>query len=563
MKAIKKDNKLLIILGLCLLCYLVLVALQGLIFSNRFGYSTEVGGVSVSLKTKEEATRILAGRKALYLDEQVTLGEKEYPARDIVADFEVEKAIDNALQLQKDNFYQFSALFGSKGSVNPVLSDNYQKILLAEYNKRAIKPVDATLDADQSEVIPEKFGRRVMLAESREKVSQDLSLVVTKSGFVIDNLAPMVSTEDVEALLASAQEVVNEPIELTSTRGDFEVNQSELKGWLKIMPKSPKTLVAKEIFLPVNEEFGYFDRTKILGYLDKIAKNIDAQKENARLTVENGIIRVAVPEKNGYQLDKEDALEKIEKAVVGERVVELKIITTLADVRRDNLSELGINELVSSGWSNFSGSPKNRIHNIRTGANKFDGVLIAPNEKFSFNTILGPVEASTGYLPELVILENKTTPQYGGGLCQVSSTAFRAALNAGFPILERKMHAYPVKYYKPYGVDATIYLPKPDLVFRNDSEHYILVQTSISGTKLYFDFYGTKTGQNVKFAGNSQGTGAVTEVEQVSPAIYDQGVRGPGSFTARFYRFIFDATNKLIRTDTYTSRYDSPDKYPH
>jgi vancomycin resistance protein YoaR len=189
--------------------------------------------------------------------------------------------------------------------------------------------------------------------------------------------------------------------------------------------------------------------------------------------------------------------------------------------------------------------------------------LIKPDETFSFNKTLGPVDSSTGYLPELVILENKTTPQFGGGMCQVSSTAFRAALNAGLPILERTAHAYPVSYYKPFGVDATIYLPKPDLVFKNDTGKYIFIQTHIEGTKISFDFYGTKPQRSILFDGNDKATAGVFPVEKVNPGIYDQGARGNNSFTASVYRFVYDTAGKLIRTDKFISKYDSPDKYPH
>jgi vancomycin resistance protein YoaR len=233
------------------------------------------------------------------------------------------------------------------------------------------------------------------------------------------------------------------------------------------------------------------------------------------------------------------------------------------EVREDNLDQLGINELISTGWSDAAGSPKNRIHNYTVGASKFNGVLIKPDETFSFNKTLGPVDASTGYLPELVIKEDKTVPEYGGGMCQVSSTAFRAALNAGLPIVERLYHAYPVQYYKPFGVDATVYLPKPDLVFKNDTGHYILIQTRINGTKLYFDFYGTKANRTIKFSGNEKADGAVDAVEKITPTIYDQDIRGKGSFTAVFYRHIYDPTGKLTDNDKFTSKYDSPDKYPH
>jgi vancomycin resistance protein YoaR len=124
-------------------------------------------------------------------------------------------------------------------------------------------------------------------------------------------------------------------------------------------------------------------------------------------------------------------------------------------------------------------------------------------------------------------------------------------------------HAYPVSYYKPYGTDATIYLPEPDLVFTNNTNSYVLIQTSISGNQLVFNFYGTKQPGSVAFSGEQNGTGSVPVVEQVNPTITDQNLRGLGSFTATFYRLVYNANGGLVRTDTFVSKYDSPSNYPH
>jgi vancomycin resistance protein YoaR len=176
--------------------------------------------------------------------------------------------------------------------------------------------------------------------------------------------------------------------------------------------------------------------------------------------------------------------------------------------------------------------------------------LIKPGEVFSFNKYLGEVSAATGYAEGIVILENKEEKQYGGGLCQVSSTAYRAALLAGLPILSRTNHAFAVSYYtEPYGVpgvDATIYLPYPDMQFRNDTGSYILIQTELIGTTLKFRFYGTKTKSGV--------------------------IRGPYFISGDndhtkpsqtvFYRDVLDLNGNVIKTDTTTTSYKSSLDFP-
>lgn len=163
------------------------------------------------------------------------------------------------------------------------------------------------------------------------------------------------------------------------------------------------------------------------------------------------------------------------------------------DVRDSALRAMGIREVVTVGESNFTGSPANRQHNIKVGLSKFSGVLIPQGATFSFNEALGPVNAATGYLRELVIQGDRTVPDYGGGLCQVSSTAYRGIWEYGFPIVQRKNHSYTVSYYSPQGTDATIYPPNVDLKFMNDSPGALLLQTFVDDDfHAYFVYYGTR-----------------------------------------------------------------------
>jgi vancomycin resistance protein YoaR len=136
-------------------------------------------------------------------------------------------------------------------------------------------------------------------------------------------------------------------------------------------------------------------------------------------------------------------------------------------------------------------------------ASKLKGVLIAPGETFSFNQSLGDVSAFAGFQQAYIIKDGKTILGDGGGVCQVSTTLFRAALNAGLPIVERSAHAYRVGYYEqdsPPGLDATVYGPSTDLKFENNTPNFILIQPAIdlAKFKLVFELYGTKDNRIVK-----------------------------------------------------------------
>lgn len=182
----------------------------------------------------------------------------------------------------------------------------------------------------------------------------------------------------------------------------------------------------------------------------------------------------------------------------------LPVVEVLPKVMTDQSNNLGIKELLAVGESFFNDSIPSRIYNIGLAASRLHGIVIAPNETFSFAQNIGEISGATGYQQAYVIKNKQTILEDGGGVCQVSTTLFRAALNAGLPIAERQAHYYRVGFYEqggyPPGLDATVYPPSPDLKFENDTGAYILIQTKVDkkAKRLAFEFYGTTDGRKVE-----------------------------------------------------------------
>ncbi len=220
--------------------------------------------------------------------------------------------------------------------------------------------------------------------------------------------------------------------------------------------------------------------------------------------------------------------------------VQLSVDIVEPEITLEKINNLGIKTLIAKGESDFIGSHNARIHNIETGAAKFNGAIIKPGEEFSFNNILGSVDEKTGYQPELVIKGGQTIPEYGGGLCQLSTTVFRSAILAGLPITERRPHAYPVKYYNPQGFDATIYPGVSDLKFINDTGGHILLQTRIEGTKLFVELYGSSDGRQVTMDGP-----------------YQYAQKTSGAMKAYFVRTITYANGEK-KNERFDSNYQAP-----
>jgi vancomycin resistance protein YoaR len=300
-----------------------------------------------------------------------------------------------------------------------------------------------------------------------------------------------------------------------------------------------------------NEQFIINDEAIEL-FLTELANKIKKEPGEARFKMEDSKVMVFAPSEEGLELDIASSKNKIVDLIKAnngqlgsaEIVLEYKTIDPINNI--GDLNNLKITDLIGEGKSNFRGSPKNRIFNIKVATERFNGILISPGEEFSFVKTLGPVDGEHGYLPELVIKNNKTEPEFGGGICQVSTTTFRAAIYSGLEITARRNHAYPVSYYNPQGLDATVYIPLPDLRFINNTPGYILIQTLIEGTQLTFQFWGTNDGRKTEVTG---------------PWVTERGE--DGAMKTEFNQKVTTADSEVLLNETFKSNYESPNKYPH
>lgn len=293
------------------------------------------------------------------------------------------------------------------------------------------------------------------------------------------------------------------------------------------------------------------DKTRLETFVKELAEKSVQDPVDAKFSVLDGRVIVAEQEKSGHRLKEKESLSLLERALENTATETIKISLpteiTKPKLSASDIERLGLKELVGEGRTNFKGSPKNRIYNIKRALQQFQNIIIAPDEEFSFVKYLGEVDGEHGYLPELVIKHNRTEPEFGGGICQVSTTMFRAAIYSGLKITQRRNHAYPVKYYRPYGMDATVYLPKPDLTFINNTPGAILVQSSIENdTELIFRFYGTKDGRAVTIDG--------PHILQSNP---------DGSMKTVFSQLVTDASGTNLINDSFWSNYKSPSLFPH
>lgn len=261
-----------------------------------------------------------------------------------------------------------------------------------------------------------------------------------------------------------------------------------------------------------------YDYGSIDDFVSIIEDQYDKPAKNALFTFENGKVTAFRPDEKGIKINIEKfkkeliiAVDSLNKKIENKTII-LADSPIEPEITLKNINNLGIEELIGEGISNYSHSIPERIHNLILASSKINGIIIPKEQTFSFNDALGDISSLTGYKPAYIIKDGKTVLGDGGGVCQVSTTLFRAAINSGLPIIERTAHAYRVIYYendsKP-GFDATVFSPSVDLKIKNDTSAAILILTEADKENniLKLKLYGKKDGR---------------KVEIQDPVVYDQ-----------------------------------------
>jgi len=378
----------------------------------------------------------------------------------------------------------------NENSVHKFLSETFADLNIEAVN--AYFSISEDSGQKHATVNQEKIGKEINYEEALMDIKESLNnfqdvnvSIHTQSSY------PTVRQDDLNKLTAMAEEIaesgsitLQSPTDTTSTSTQFWlIKPEQIITWVKEEKQNDK------LVLVLNQE-------KIIEYLQKnISPEFDKDPILPRFEIKDDKVTSWQIGKNGYRIDLVATAATIKEKFSSDK----KNITIVTEeVPADSLTssnDFKIKEIIGTGHSRFSGSPANRRHNIKVGADTLHGLLIKPGEDFSLMKTLGNIDASSGYRTELVIRDNKTVPEYGGGLCQIGTTMFRTALASGLPITERRNHSYRVSYYEPAGTDATIYDPSPDFRFLNDTGNYILIQARIKGDDLYFDFWGVKDGR--------------------------------------------------------------------
>lgn len=378
-------------------------------------------------------------------------------------------------------------------------------------------------------------------------------------------LPPSVTVSDAEALIPQATLDIN--------AAPYIITGMNTSGEAQTWTVSQKTIA--DWIIPLHDiEKGFvigLDAVKMVDFLNDLHTALDIQSQNARFSIDGSKVTEFQGSKDGNVVD-DDAFFNLLESALGTSTALTPLTVPMhvetASITTENVNSLGIKEIIGEAMTTYATSPKNRKANIKHGAEKLNGLLIAPGETVSLISALRPFTLADGYLSELVIKGDEIKAEVAGGLCQIGTTAFRAVMHAGLEVAERRNHSLAISYYNDPsngnpGTDATIYDPAPDFKFKNDMPTYLLLATKADSEKgeVTFTFWGTKDGRVGSYTPptvlSRSGMGATVykETDALAPGVKQCQHGYPGATATFDYTVLYtDGTSKVT---PYLSSYRS------
>jgi vancomycin resistance protein YoaR len=467
--------------------------------------------IDLGNKTYEEIEEVLEMRLGRLFENKVVVelnGEqKETSLSKLGVSVDLLKTVEGIYQYSyADNLYEYlkrrvRLLFAGVEVEPTVIVD---EVAIEEELRFLFGDIGPSQDARVSiedgvvEVLPDIVGLDVDFVLVVDELEQQLLNLQTPSLHIsAETVKPEYTQAEAQIDLALSESLADTNMTLYRMADGDEVYHYEFR-----IPQNWFSIYKREILYSEPEIQNYLTQ-KVSPHVFLKSKSAIIKKlpmDEKRHALVDGVAR------DGLELD---ILETMRRIVAGFEAsdfeIELAVSVTKGVIVNETEYELGDMTLLGLGRSDFKGSPVGRDFNIRKGLDeKFNNIILAPGEEFSYNSYLGPVTSGAGWKDSLAIFGGEELrPVPGGGLCQVSTTVYRAALRAGLEVTEKYNHSLYVHYYQKFGdgLDSTIYPGSKDLKFVNDTGHHILIQAYHEGTESIVAVYGVDDGRKVELTG--------------------------------------------------------------
>jgi len=491
------------------------------VYADRVYPGVYVQSIDLSGRTLEESARLITGALPYAYEGKIQFNyqDRVWEATPMDLGFLVDPttSAQQALNVGRSGWFISNLLDkgrawfeGVRLSPVAVYDERVAQTFVQEIADEINQPViEAALALDNTEVIF-KSGQVGLEVD----IQSTLSAVETLLTQMQSGAVPLIVTEtpplilDASAQAELAKQILSQPLVLTDGEGE------ESKTWMIPPEDLAAMLIIKRVEDGEAENLTYHIALNVdlfSVYLNSLTSEVQIEPTNSRFVFNNDTAELEViePAVIGRALNVQASIEHInEQLKAGKHKIALQFDTVNPEVTDDMTGEdLGIVENIETRTTYFYNSDPARKQNIQIASSQFHGLLIAPGETFSMAEALGDISLENGYAEALIIYGDQTIQGVGGGVCQVSTTLFRTAFFAGFPIVERHAHAYRVGYYEyEYngsknsrwaGLDAAVYVPIVDLKFTNDTDVWLLMETYVVGESLTWKFYSTDDGRTV------------------------------------------------------------------
>ncbi len=568
-----------------------------MLLHGRIMPRTVVGGNSIGFVYNDDAANIIGQAAETYLKTPLNIEVNGVQTQITPEELGMQFSLTQTLittphyDIRKDNVFSLAWAVLSEHKIRPFItfdSEKAQSVLEHKLELEKFRAQDARISFDKKSPVilaeaPGKILDKTQLMQGLKQSIKNLGQADISVDLIDEQ--PTITAQDLEPQKQLVAGVIKTPVTMLYQGQKWKFDPSKhldavtftesptvtlknIQWTLPVVLKPDQTFQTNNNIALASNPNMVLDEETIHDFLqNEIIAKIDHPTSDVKIyTDPKKNIVIEGKGQNGIKVSHQALVASLDLAL-SKNIKQLQVPAREEKAKvniSDDLQSLGIKNLIATGHTAFAGSHAGRIKNINVGMSRYNGVLIKPGEIFSFNDHLGPVDGQHGFVQELVIKAEGTVPDYGGGLCQVSSTAYQAALFAGFPIVERTNHSYAVSYYAQilgYGLDGTIYPGVHDVKFKNDSPAAVVVQAYTEGTQAYFKFYGTDDGRKVWLEGPYQGNyrapgpTQIVQSDKLAPGARKQVEINHTGFDVTWYRHILKDSKET--KETLFTRYDA------
>jgi vancomycin resistance protein YoaR len=466
----------------------MLVAADYFLNSDRIYRGVEVGDVALGGRTPAEAEEIVQERATGALKEIEFSGPEQFTrtAEEMGVSFNVDATVERAYAV------------GREGNILERLGERAWALIAGvtippdvDYRpgkaQAEVEEIASQVNHEPKEASVNVYGSHVEVVESREGYKLDVAGTMQSVDGAIEDMSgqaslvgevlePRVNTGEAEETAQKARAAVSEQLVFKAQGKTWTLSPADVGSSLDVTRDGGRLEVS------LNKDRM---RNRLANvYADLNVKPVEASYDFAA----DGTVIVA-PSKEGQRVEDDKFLGAIQEGLFeGKREYEVPVGVDKPTYTTAELESMKPTTLLGSYRTNYtlsSDKSNERVENLELASNAVSGTFVAPGEVFSMNDTVSNIDYNVTH----VIINGQETTEEGGGLCQIPSTLYNAALFAGLEVVERHPHASQLPYIRP-GMDATIWFGALDMQFKNTTDGFVLLQEYVSDGYVYANVYG-------------------------------------------------------------------------